>query len=281
MTAQHYLHSTFDLNDPELVSVFDEIALWSAPFGLKLLETVNYRENITALDIGFGTGFPLLELAMRLGSSGKLYGIDPWKAAAERTRKKIKHYGITNVELIEGLAEDIPLRNHSIDLIVSNNGINNVNDPDKVLSECERIGKPGAQFVATMNLDTTMMEFYNTMEQVLRSRGMDAEIEKMKEHIYHKRKPLTEITRLFEAHRYQIYNVFQSRFEYRFTSGTAMLNYYFIRLAFLDSWKNLVPEASRENIFFEIESRLNEEAAKSGSLTMTVPFAVIDARKLI
>lgn len=33
----------------------DELCVWSAPFGLKLLEFVAYKKNITVLDIGFGT----------------------------------------------------------------------------------------------------------------------------------------------------------------------------------------------------------------------------------
>ena len=44
---------------------------------------------MTVLDVGFGTGFPLLELAQRLGKSATIYGIDPWEAAHERTHLKM------------------------------------------------------------------------------------------------------------------------------------------------------------------------------------------------
>ena len=105
----NYLKTKYDLNDKETVSVIDELPFWSAPFGLKLLEKINYKKNITALDIGSGLGFPLLEIAMRLGNTCKLYGIDPWEAAVERIKTKIRIYGITNVEMIIGVAEKIPL----------------------------------------------------------------------------------------------------------------------------------------------------------------------------
>jgi len=114
----NYLDESIDLEDPDVVSLCDELPLWSAPFGLKLLAAVRYRKNITVLDIGPGTGFPLLEIAMRLGPHGKLFGIDPWTGALERTRSKLARYGISNVQLIEGHAEDIPLADKSIDLIV-------------------------------------------------------------------------------------------------------------------------------------------------------------------
>ena len=34
----NYLKTNYDLNDVELVSVIDELPLWSAPFGLRLLD---------------------------------------------------------------------------------------------------------------------------------------------------------------------------------------------------------------------------------------------------
>jgi hypothetical protein len=85
-----YLSSNFNLN--ELIDVFDELSFWSAPFGLKLLENINYKQNITALDIGFGAGFPLTEIAMRLGNSSTVYGIDPWK---ETFKELIRKFIIT------------------------------------------------------------------------------------------------------------------------------------------------------------------------------------------
>jgi len=44
------------------------------------------------------------------------------EAALERIKAKIKVYGINNVELINGVAENIPLPDNSVDLIISNNG---------------------------------------------------------------------------------------------------------------------------------------------------------------
>jgi hypothetical protein len=61
---KQYLHSNFNLESPS--DLYDELPLWSAPFGLKLLEHIEYKKNLTALDIGFGNGFPLTELDMRL-----------------------------------------------------------------------------------------------------------------------------------------------------------------------------------------------------------------------
>lgn len=272
-----YLSNQFNLNTN--IDQIDELPLWSAPFGLKLLEYIDYKKNIVALDIGFGTGFPLAELAMRLGNSSIVYGIDPWKEAIERTTKKIEFYQITNIKLIEGVAEFIPLDNHSIDLIVSNNGINNVEDLDKVISECSRTIKSGGQFVQTMNLDKSMFEFYFVLESVLSELKLYKEIELMKQHIYHKRRPLDEIITILNRHGFVIKDLEHNQFNYKFSDGTALLNHYFIRMAFMDSWIKILPKEKTEKIFDAIEQRLNNQSLHTEGIKLSIPFVVINAIK--
>src|SRR5664280_2828971 len=83
-TMKKYLSNDFDFT--EYVNVSDECSIWSAPFGLKLLDYIDYKQNISALDIGFGTGFPLTEIALRLGESSTVYGIDPWTVSYTHLR---------------------------------------------------------------------------------------------------------------------------------------------------------------------------------------------------
>jgi arsenite methyltransferase len=266
---------------PGNIDFLDDLPFWSAPFGLKLLDYIDYKPNITALDIGFGTGFPLIELAMRLGDSSAVYGIDPWPEAHDRVRRKIDHYGIANIRLIEGVAESIPLADHSVDLIVSNNGINNVSDVAKVFSECLRVLRKGGQFVMTMNLDGSLIEFYEQLEGVLEELQLNKEIELMHRHIYEKRRPLKEIKAMLRKHGFIIEDLEQDLFIYRFTDGTAMLNHHFIRTAFLPSWIRFLPEDHLEGIFEKVESRFNEKSRKFGGIRLSVPFVVFNSfRKL-
>src|SRR3989304_6990874 len=271
---------TFNLDDKDTVSIIDELPLWSAPFGLKLLDTIKLRPNITALDIGFGLGFPLLEVAQRLGNSSKVYGIDPWKATIERTKTKINILGLNNVELLEGVAENIPLPDSSVDLIVSNNGINNVQNLEKVMSECKRIAKKSAQFVATVNLDKTMIEFYDELEKGLIEEGLNENVSQLKKHIYHKRRPLDELKKLFQSNGFKIEKLIHDSFKLRFLNATTMFNHYLIRLAFLDSWLDLVPADKVDKIFDHVENRLNLKAREYGEMILTIPFVLIDAEKL-
>ncbi|MFQ6084439.1 MAG: class I SAM-dependent methyltransferase, partial [Candidatus Aminicenantia bacterium] len=112
---QTFLKTQYDLNDPNIVSVIDDLPLWSAPFGLKLLDVVKLRKNINVLDIGSGNGFPIIELSQRLGKTCKVYGIDPWKEAVNRIKLKIKMWNIDNVEIIEGKAEEMPFEDKYFD----------------------------------------------------------------------------------------------------------------------------------------------------------------------
>jgi ubiquinone/menaquinone biosynthesis C-methylase UbiE len=271
--------NNFNLDDPSLISVLDELPYWSAPFGIKLLEKVVPKKNMAMLDIGFGTGFPLTELAGRLGKTCRIYGIDPWKAAVDRVMEKIRIYAASNIELLIGTAENIPLPDNCLDLIVSNNGLNNVDSLDLVLSECARTLKKNGRLVFTMNTEGTMLEFYDVMEVLMKKHNLPDAVEAMKRHIYEKRKPLEEVLKLLQKHGFVQVSVDHDRFSYTFADGTTMFKHFLIRLAFLDSWKKLIPDEMQQMIFSEIESRINRIADKDGFFRLSVPFVVIDARK--
>jgi arsenite methyltransferase len=275
----------FNLDEPSLISVLDELPFWSAPFGIKLLEKIVPKKNMAVLDIGFGTGFPIIELAMRLGDTCKIYGMDPWNAASDRAREKMRAYGIKNCEILPAETQyvaslpcnndHIPLPDQTIDLVVSNNGLNNVADLDRTLSECGRIMKPGGQLVFTMNLDGTMVEFYNVMENVLAAHHLADAISAMHQHIYEKRRPLDEVLSLLRHTGFSIGSVDHDLFFYKFADGTALFRHFFIRLAFLDAWKKIVPVEKQESIFDEIEIRINEISNELGYFRLSVPFVVI------
>lgn len=268
-----------DHANPDIISFLDELPLWSAPFGIKLLDKIIPAKNLSVLDIGYGTGFPLIELAMRLGNTCKIYGIDPWETAAARVREKLKIFGIDNIELLPGKAEHIPLEDESIDLISSNNGLNNVEDPALVLSECFRVLKRGGKLIFTMNTNKTMLEFYDIMEKTLSDNDLLESVLRLKQHIYEKRKPLDEVRNLLVKSGFSSIYVEEDNFTYRFSDGTAMFDHFFIRMAFLEAWMKIVPENLQEEIFKEIEKRINILAEKEGFFALSIPFVVIETIK--
>ena len=275
---KNYLHHTFDSDDPELISIIDELPLWSAPFGLKLLDYTVLKPNINVLDIGCGLGFPLIELSQRFGNSSKFYGIDPWQSALKRAQAKIYKYKITNTTVTKSIAEKLPFKSNSFDLIVSNNGINNVQDVKQTLSECFRVSNPGAQFLMTMNLENSMIEFYDVFEETLIENNLNEEVEKMKAHIYSKRKPIDEMKSLIENSGFNIKNIIEDNFSLRFLNSLSMFNHPLIKYWFLGSWKEILKPDNLENIFQKVESKLNKVAIKSGGIRLTIPYVLIDCK---
>ena len=181
---------------------------------------------------------------------------------------KIKKYEIKNVETIKGIAEELPFEDSFFDLIVSNNGINNVQNMKLALSECARVSKPDAQFVITLNLEDTMIEFYEVFEKILKENNLNNEIIKMKEQIYSKRKPLNEIKELLTSVEFKIINIQHDKFYLRFADGETMFNHSLIKYWFLDGWKNILDTIHLKKIFNEVESGLNDIAEGKGEYTV-------------
>ena len=77
---------SFDPASEAHVALVDEMPPWSALAGSLLLDIVPMTAR-RVLDLGCGTGFPLLELAERLGPETLAAGLDPWHPALARARR--------------------------------------------------------------------------------------------------------------------------------------------------------------------------------------------------
>ena len=265
--------------DPDLVAVIDDLPLWSAPFGLLLLEAVELHDRAVALDVGCGTGFPLLELAERLGPQARVCGIDPWREAIDHIHLKIRQYGMLNVDVAAGVAEQLPFADATFDLIVSNNGLNNVEDQPRALAECWRVSRPGAQFVLTMNLPDTMHELYAAMIAWLQATGRAALVPAVEAQIASKRLPRAETEARLVAAGFHVSHVVERAFTMRFASGAALLRHHTIRLAFLPGWLNIVAAADAAVFVAGLETELDAIASQRGEIALTIPFACFDCRR--
>ncbi|MDU1903547.1 MAG: methyltransferase domain-containing protein [Dysgonomonas sp.] len=273
-----YLSYSFN-DSEEFINTYDEMPLWSASFGLLLLKYLELRPNITVLDIGSGTGFPLLELAERMGKSCKLYGVDVWKNANERAKQKIQDYGITNVEIIESSAEKLPFENDSVDLIVSNLGINNFDNPEKVFGECSRVLKSKGKLAITTNLNGHWRVFYNVFEAAIRQLGKDDIFEAVVSQ-QEDRGTVESVSEMFTNNGFRVTRHFEDKFEMKFVDGSSFLNHHFVKLGWLSSWVSLIPENELAEVFTVIEQNLNSYSRISNGLTLGVPMLYIEGEKI-
>jgi SAM-dependent methyltransferase len=260
-------------DDLEFASAVDEAPLWSAPFGLVLLDAVPLDAGAVVLDVGCGTGFPLLELAHRLGPRARLLGVDPWAAVLARARAKCRAQDLANVLLVRGVAERLPVRDGVVDLVVSNNGLNNVQDLQQALRECARVTRHGGRLAFTMNLPETMRGFYDELEEALASCGLAALRPAVAAHIAAKRPPVDEVEAAVSAAGFDIDGRRPGCFTLRFASAAALFSHWLIRVGFLEPWCEIVPAADRDAVFGAVARRLDATIRRGDGLRLDVPFA--------
>lgn len=274
-----YLERTIDFNHPDIASVVDELSFWSSRFGHMLFDLIEIRRNLHILDVGCANGFPLFELAHVFGGSCQLTGIDIWREALERARFKLRVHGLANVRIIEADAAQQPFDDAEFDLIVSNLGINNWENPRAVLAECLRVAKPGAQLVLTTNVVGHYQEFYDAFAETLREMDKAELIEKLDAQAAHRGTRATLSSLLDEAG-WKLTRVVENNFVMRFADGTALLNHSLTRIGFLGGWRGVVAGTDEREAFARLERKLNAIAQQQGELRMSVPMLYLEARKL-
>jgi SAM-dependent methyltransferase len=229
------------------------------------------------LDAGSGTGFPLIELAQRLGSSCRVIGIDPWLAALRRAQMKTETLSIGNAHIVNGDAATLPFPDGQFNLIVSNLGINNFAAPDLVVRECRRVATPDAHLALTTNLRGHMQELYDLYAQTLQELDMPQALITLETHVNH-RTTLEGLSMLLLGANFVVRDVFQQTYAMRFLDGSALLRHAFIQLGFLDGWRKVVAPSDERRVFLALEQRLNEHAASRGELRLTIPMAYVMAQ---
>lgn len=273
-----YLDKKFDFTKTAVTSIYDETFLWGAYFGQLLFEHIPLKKNLRVLDIGCATGFPLFELAHRLGPTTELTGIDIWETAIDRARHKKAIYGLENVSLVLGDASKMPFEDAHFDLIVSNLGINNFADPKKVSLECFRILKHGGQLLLTTNVIGHMDEFYQAFEKVLRNLNKEYLIPALEKQVTHRGTAET-VHQLLTGANFKIKKKVEKEMVWRYSDGTAFLNHSLTVIGFLESWRNLLTGEDERIIFKHLETELNRIAEVEGELKMTIPMLLMHVEK--
>lgn len=101
------------------------------------------RPGMTVLDLGSGAGFDAFLAAERVGSSGRVIGVDMTEEMLALARKNAAARGATNVEFRQGRLEALPVEDATVDLVISNCVVNLVPDKAAAFREMARVLRPG------------------------------------------------------------------------------------------------------------------------------------------
>jgi ubiquinone/menaquinone biosynthesis C-methylase UbiE len=120
----------------------------------EILGLIPWRGDEMVLDVGCGRGLLLVGAARRL-TTGKAIGLDRWLPGAlsgncrEAALDNARSHGVANrVEVKEGDARHLPLADASIDVVLSNFVVHEVDsraEREQMLREMVRVLKPGGQ----------------------------------------------------------------------------------------------------------------------------------------
>jgi arsenite methyltransferase len=103
------------------------------------------HEGERVLDLGSGGGIDVLLSARRVGPTGRVFGLDMTDEMLALAQRNIADGGATNIELLKGHIEAIPLPADSVDVIVSNCVVNLAADKPAVFREMTRVLRPGGR----------------------------------------------------------------------------------------------------------------------------------------
>src|SRR5258707_6432537 len=95
----------------------------------------------TVLDLGSGGGIDCFLAAKRVGSQGKVIGVDMTPEMLARANASKEKMGVSNVEFRQGQIEALPVEDNSVDVVMSNCVINLSPEKRAVFGEAYRVLK--------------------------------------------------------------------------------------------------------------------------------------------
>lgn len=113
------------------------------------LAFIGVKPGNTVLDLGAGAGIDLILAAQRVGPTGSVIGVDMTEAMIDKARKTISESGLTNIEVRQGLIEEMPVDSDSVDWVISNCVINLSPEKSRVFSEIHRVLRPGGRMMVS------------------------------------------------------------------------------------------------------------------------------------
>jgi ubiquinone/menaquinone biosynthesis C-methylase UbiE len=114
----------------------------------KMTDSLNISKSSVVLEVGAGDGRGSEHIVKRLGKEGKLYVQELSPEFLSKAIERLKPYEKQcTIEYSIASAMHLPFADNTFDAMHHFGGFNNFSDPQRALSECVRVVKPGGKIV--------------------------------------------------------------------------------------------------------------------------------------
>lgn len=110
-----------------------------------MIEPLGIVEGHTVVDFGCGPGFVAMEFARRVGSAGKVIGLDINAQFVQRAAARAAEAQISNLEFVHLPDDTVPLAAGSVDRLFCKNVLEYVPDASATIAQQYDLLKPGGR----------------------------------------------------------------------------------------------------------------------------------------
>jgi SAM-dependent methyltransferase len=154
-------HSTVqDVGDQARADLADLIDLQMSPLGLVAMDALAPAAGQTILDVGCGAGETILQLADRVGPTGRVIGVDVAPRVLAVAATRAAH--LSQVTLLQEDAASLALPDQSVDGVFSRFGTMFFADPTQAFTNIHRILRRGGRvgFICWRSMQENELDFF-------------------------------------------------------------------------------------------------------------------------
>ena len=111
----------------------------------EMLEQLEVQPGMTVCDMGCGDGYYTMELAKRVGPTGKVIAVDIQPEMLQELSRRCERNNLKNVEMILGLPHDPKLPTGKVDLILMVDVYHEFSNPVEMLTSMRESLKPNGR----------------------------------------------------------------------------------------------------------------------------------------
>lgn len=138
----------------------------------RLIESLRLQPRSRILDLGAGGGVVAAAVAKHM-QDGELILLDPQFNMLKRARQRVTPRAGMSVELLAAVAEHLPLRSASVDLVLLVTVLGEVDDSSVVLQEVHRVLRPAGVLSISEHLPDPDFRSLKAVRTLVRKFGFE------------------------------------------------------------------------------------------------------------